>query len=244
MRDHAKNEDPKLSKIRALLANAEDPAVTPEAADNYRARAYDLMAKYGIEQAQLAEEQPARDQVTDKEINIDNPWAMERMRLLGQIASALRCTLVQSRRPDGKPGRWVHIFGYESDLHRVEILYTSLLLQMTKELNAAPVPPGVGVRAWRRSWLLGFLSKVGQRLRAAEDFARDQTPQIGGRSTALVLADRSQAAERAKRAKYPRVRKTKTTYSGSGFGEGVAAGARADIGNSRVGGHAREAIGN
>lgn len=240
-------ENAKLAQVRALLANAEDPGTPPEAAENYRARAFDLMAKYGIEQAQLAEEQPGRrDEVTDKVINVDNPWAMNRTRLLAAVARAMRCEVIYGPRKDGKKGKRVRLFGYESDLHRVDILYTSLLLQMTKELDAAVIPPMVdGVAAWRHSWLVGFVAKVGERLKVAEQIARDETPQIAGRSTALVLADRSKAAERAMRAAYPKIRKGGKTSirSGDGFGQGQAAGARADIGNGRIGGRARGAIG-
>ena len=61
------------------------------------------------------------------------------------------------------------MFGYASDLERAGILYTSLLIQMAHGLVAAQVPATArSVRAYRRSWLLGFTSAVVTRVREAE----------------------------------------------------------------------------
>ncbi|MFD7429674.1 DUF2786 domain-containing protein [Streptomyces sp. NPDC059818] len=137
----------KLETIRALLAKAEDSR-TPEAeAELARKRAFEMMAKYGVEQAMLNDANPASDAPTDRKIVLDNPWAMERVRLINRIALALGCELIHLGRDGSGPARRVHIFGYASDLQRVELLYTSLLLQMNSGLAAQSVPPGQGARA-------------------------------------------------------------------------------------------------
>ncbi|MFF3554574.1 DUF2786 domain-containing protein [Streptomyces tsukubensis] len=241
--------NPKLSTVRALLAKAED-AATPEAeAELARVRAFEMMAKYGIEMAMLSEEQPGRDVPTDRQIVLDNPWAMERVRLINQITLALGCQLIHLGRDGAGPARRVHIFGHQSDLDRIELLYTSLLLQMHSGLAAQPVPVGTsGVRAWRRSWLLGFIHRVGKRIEEAENEARAAAQNeitATGRSTALVLADRKAVVEAKYRSAYPRARTGRTTtMTGSGFGDGWAAGGRADIGGGspRIGARTARSI--
>jgi len=90
-------------------------------------------------------------------IDIDNPWAQVRAHLLAGLAGAMRCQCVLLH--TSGPGARIHVFGYASDLERADILYTSLLLQMARGLTTAVVPDGVrSVRAWRRSWLLGFVT--------------------------------------------------------------------------------------
>ena len=237
----------KLETIRALLAKAEDPR-TPEAeAELARKRAFEMMAKYGVEQAMLNDANPSSDAPADRKIVLDNPWAMERVRLINRIALALGCQLIHLGRDGSGPSRRVHIFGYASDLQRVELLYTSLLLQMNSGLAAQSVPRGQGARAWRRSWLLGFISRVGDRIQQAERGAREEASAettATGRSAALVLADRKAVVERAYQQAYPRARKSgNTTMAGNGYGAGWAAGSRADIGGKRIGRAAAGSIG-
>ncbi len=229
----------KLETIRSLLAKAEDPR-TPEAeAELARKRAFEMMAKYGVEQAMLNDADSASDAPTDRQIVLDNPWAMERVRLINHIALALGCKVIHLGRDGSGPARRVHIFGYASDLERVEVLYTSLLLQMNSGLAAQSVPAGQGARAWRRSWLLGFIGRVGSRIEEAERGAREEaTGQTSatGRSAALVLADRKAVVSRNYQQAYPRSRKGgSTTMTGNGYGAGWVAGSRADIGGKRIG---------
>ena len=241
------NENSKLATIRALLARAEHPT-TPEAeAEQCRQKAFALMAKYGIEQAMLAADGATKDEPIDRQIVIDAPWAMERVRLINRIALALDCQLIHLGQHENGPARRVHIFGHRSDLERVDLLYTSLLIQMTGSLSAQHLPYGQSPRAWRRSWLLGFVNRVGSRLeeaqRGAQEEARHETTATG-RSSALVLADRKTVVESRYRAAYPRSRKGRaTTMRGTGYGDGWAAGGRADIGGRRIGRSNAGAIG-
>ena len=139
------------------------------------------------------------------------------------------------------------MFGYESDIERADMLYTSLLVQMWQGLAGAPVPAWTrSPRAWRRSWLLGFTTAVIARVRAAEQHAAAEAtaPQAGsGTGAALVLADRKQVISRAVQQAYPVTRTAKVTYSGSGYGTGYAKGQQADLGGSRLPGAAGKAIG-
>jgi hypothetical protein len=225
-----------LDRVRKLLAKAEAEGVTPPEAEALTAKAAELMARYGIDRARLAASRPDTDRPGSRIIDIDNPWAQVRAHLLAGLAGAMRCQCVLLS--TSRPGARIHIFGYVSDLERVDILYTSLLLQMAHGLTTTVVPVGVrSTRAWRRSWLLGFVTAVIGRVRSAEDRAASdaEAEAHSGPSTALVLADRAVVIRRQLEQEYPVTRRTRITYSGRGYSDGYAQGQQADIGNRRVG---------
>jgi hypothetical protein len=239
------DEETTLDRVRKLLAKAEAEGVTPPEAEALTAKAAELMAKYGIDRARLGAARPETDQPANRVIDIDNPWAQVRAHLLAGLAGAMRCQCVLLH--TSGPGARIHLFGYQSDLERADILYTSLLLQMAHALTRAVVPDGVrSVRAWRRSFLLGYVTAVITRVRTAEERAADQADvdprDEGGKSTALVLADRSLAVRALVREAYPVTRQTRLTYSGRGYSAGYAKGQQADIGGTRVGGGGRAAL--
>lgn len=233
--------DPVLAKIRKILAKAEDPAATPDEARTYTAKAAELIAAYGIDRAVLAEEVPGSDVVGDRVVRLDAPYALDKATLLAVVAGRLRCRAVQRTEHDGR-GKVLsmHLFGFDSDLGRVELLYTSLLLQATTGLSRAAVPPGEHVAAFRRSWLAGFTAAVGRRLHESEERAAAAAPATGGRGMVLVLADRSAEVDRSVHEHYPRLgTAARRRLSGLGSGDGYVAGQRADLGGTRVGGRGR-----
>ena len=158
-----------LDRVRKLLAKAEAEGVTPPEAEALTAKAAELMARYGIDRALLGAARPETDRPADRKFGFDRPWADVKAHLLAAVATALRCQCVQTQTAQGTR---LHVFGYASDLERADILYTSLLLQMARGLTVAVVPDGIrSTRAWRRSWLLGFVTAVITRVRSAEDRA-------------------------------------------------------------------------
>ena len=126
------------------------------------------------------------------------------------------------------------------------MLYTSVLVQMSHGLGRTVVPSWASRRAWRRSWLLGFATAVIGRVKEAErKAAEDAGAQVagsGGWTAALVLASREQVVAGRAKAAYPVTRKTRTTYSGSGYRDGYDKGARADIGGARIGSGVRGSL--
>ena len=143
------------------------------------------------------------------------------------MADPLRCRCV--RRPAGS-GFALHLFGFASDLERVDLLFTSLLVQAAHGLVGTVVPPGEHPAAFRRSWLAGFARVISDRLRVAE---ADAVVQRGTSSVALVLADRSDRVARRVTEVYPRLRTAPIRrLAGSGFDAGAAAGHRADLGGT------------
>jgi hypothetical protein len=239
------SDSPLLARVRKLLAKAEAAGTTPAEAEALTAKAAELMARYGIDRALLAASQPGTDHPADRVVDVVNPWARVQAHLLCGVAAAMRCQCVLL--PHGGPATRIHVFGFASDIERTEILYTSVLIQMWRGLAAAPVPAGArSVRAWRRSWLLGFATAVVSRVKAAEQQAASQAATPDGSSrpgAALVLADRQQIVQRNLRHTYPVVRKTRLTYTGSGYGHGHTAGQRADLGAGRLPGPTPPALG-
>ncbi|MFJ9158706.1 DUF2786 domain-containing protein [Streptomyces griseoviridis] len=241
---------PKLAQIRAMLAKAEDPAATPEERKAYNAKALALMSKFGIERAMLAEKEPDSDKVDDRAITIEGSYALERRILLNEIARSLGAKVVYNpmRKVNGKKSYRVHLFAYASDLDRIEMLFASLSLQATNGLvDARPWVPGESVAAYRRSWLRGFTTEVGGRLRGAEKQAQTDAEEErtgAGRSVALVLADRKSIVEAAQVRAYPKLGKAKQLpkLTGTGQRDGRAAGRRADIGGPRVEAAQRQAV--
>ncbi len=239
------NENTLLNRVRKLLAKAEAAGVTPAEAQALTAKAAELMARYGIDRALLAAAQPDTDRPADKVIEVANPWARVQAHLLCQVASALRCQCVML--PRTGPGTRIHLFGFGSDIERTEVLYTSLLVQMWQGLAVAQVPAWTrSPRAWRRSWLLGFVSAITSRVHAAEQraaAAAEAPTDASPSGAALVLADRKQIIGRAVARAYPATRKSRVTYTGSGYRAGYAKGEQADLGGPRLHGAAPRALG-
>ncbi|MFI6699970.1 DUF2786 domain-containing protein [Streptomyces sp. NPDC050509] len=233
-----------LAKVKAMLRQAEDPAATQAEAEAFLQKATALMAKYGIEQAMLRGDDPAtREKPADRVVDVVAPWARECKRLLSAIAFAMRCQPIY---PGGKANKGrVHLFGFTSDLHSVDVLYTSLRLQMLQGADRAGTrhrPPGELPRAYKRSWMLGFIRAVALRIGEAERAAREESERdraeaaatesaVRGRSVALVLADRTTEVKAEVASHYPKVGKTRRTrFTGSGYRQGHVDGQQADIG--------------
>lgn len=246
-----------LGRVRKLLARAER-AGTPEEAQACTDKAVELMARHGIDMALLSAAEPGLDEVGATRMEVADPYSAGKARLLGWTASALRCRAVLHQLGGGRVGA-VTVFGFASDRERVEVLFTSLLLQAGAQLlRERPPHPGESVAAYRRSWLHGFAVQVHRRLvdaerraeRRTEQRAEERTEERGGATgggagspgAALVLADRRRQVERAFAEAFPALgRSRRSVLSGTGFVAGAAAGERADLGAGALRG--RHALG-
>jgi hypothetical protein len=236
-----------LDKVRKLLAKAEDPACTPAEAEAFTEKAAQLIAKYGVDAALLAEADPSRDPVGDRVLDIPSPYATEKCTLLSEVATELRCRAVRRLRRgfDGKEFS-MHLFGHAADLERVEVLFTSLLVQAGHALAGQRIPGHEHVAAYRRSWLIGFARAIGQRLRVAEDRATQEAAPTAstGRSVALVLADRTAEVERKVAEAYPKLSfAPPRRLAGGGMQAGYTAGQQADLGGVRLRQRSRRSVG-
>lgn len=243
-------DDSMMRKVRALLELAENAGTEAEAL-SARERAETLMCKFAIDSAMLAETEPGRrEEVTTREVSIAAPYADEKSLLLTEVAGVHRVRAVSpTRLVRGRlPATMV---GHPSDLDRVEVLFTSLLLQASREVMAARPPEAEpleaflfgteSVTAYRRSWMVGFSETVGQRLRRihAEQTAQAEAQNTTGRGTELVLADRQAAVDEAFAECFPGIGTHWVGSGGSGHHAGAEAGRRADIDQTRLDGPRR-----
>ena len=230
----------KLDTVRKLLAKA-DGAATPAEAEVYTAKAIELMARHGIDEALLAGARPGRDEVATCRIPVADPYSAGKARLLAWTASALRCRAVLHEAGGGRVVA-VTVLGFASDRARVELLYTSLLLQAGSQLAVLrPAWAGESVAAYRRSWLHGFAVRVhraagrGRGAGGGVGDAARSSPSAAGPSVALVLADRTTRVDQAYAEAFPQIgRARRAQLSGSGYAAGAHAGSRADLGGRAV----------
>jgi hypothetical protein len=213
--------DSLLARVRKLLAKAEDPACTPAEAEAFTAKATELIAKYGVDQALLGAEK--HDPVGDRIVTIVPPYARDKAGLLAAVAMVMRCRVVHLERRGIARS---HLFGHAADLERVELLFTSLLVQAAHGLAAAVVPWGEHPAAFRRSWLVGFTEAIRGRLVESERSAVTEAP-----GAELVLADRTALVEQRRDEVYPRLAKLgPRRLQGSGRRQGYAVGRTANLG--------------
>src|SRR5215470_12864243 len=83
------NSDTMLSRVRKLLAMAEDESLTEQARESYNAKAAELIAQYGIDRALVEEAGPDRVSAADVRIDIDPPYARDKIDLLASVAVPL-----------------------------------------------------------------------------------------------------------------------------------------------------------
>lgn len=237
-----------LARVRKLLAMAESEELGEAARASYTTKAADLIAQYGIDRALVEEKNEERAAAADLRLDVDAPYAAAKLELLATVATSLGCRVIKlPKRPGSGATDYVaHLFGMTPDLHRTQILYTSLLVQQAYGLAAARVPRGENTRSYRRSWMIGFAAAVGTRLRAAEARAHDEAAHREtetATSVALVLASRESRVTALVNAAYPKLRTPRPTPStGSGAGAGWNAGQRADLGTKRVGAARRQLL--
>ena len=235
------SENPMLTKISKLLAKAEAQGCSPQEAEALTAKAADLMAKYGVDRAMLAANQPETDHLTSKTVSTLNPWGKNKGLLLYMVAEAMRCKCIMLSKKgiantEDIADR-VMIMGWASDIERAELMYTSLLLQMSNGAMHAQgslldSPP----RAFRHSWMLGFITSVAERIKAAEKRASEASTDDGAPGTELVLADRSLAVRKACNDQFRgQTKKTRRKARSDGYSTGFEASQRADIGGTRIG---------
>jgi hypothetical protein len=243
-------DDRMLERVRRLLSKAEGAATESER-DAYNGKAAELIARYGIEEALLAARETVSPLPADRVVDLDAPYARDKASLLSAVAGPLgvRGVLCSARSAAGTRLS-MHLFGMSSDLERVDVLYTSLLVQAAHGLAVArPVDAYESVAAYRRSWMLGFAYTIQQRLVAAEQAAAQRAESVRhqsaaeGPSVSLVLADRAALVDGAVSAAYPRLRTAPSRLlSGSGSAAGAAAARRADLGGQRLGKRSRQAL--
>jgi len=242
-------------KVRKLLAKAEDPAATPEEAESCTAKAQQLMTKYAIDLATVAD--PAKaDALTERGWTVLGPYATHKVTIINAVARANDCRAIYAELPGGR--KRIDVVGYAGDVEWVEILSRSLEVQLAAALAAAvrAKPAGVHGRTYSVAFVQGFAAEISNRLQRARraavaeaDAARRAAEQDrrladepAAPSAALVLVAKAERVEDEFLVRHPTAR---TVYrqvrlrSWSGYAPGRAAGRRASLARGAVGGDRR-----
>jgi hypothetical protein len=157
--------DKVLSRIRALLAKAESTDHAAEA-DTFTAKAQDLMTRHAIDEALLHAGGDESVEVRSHRVLIDNPYPLEKVRLLNEVAAANRVRVI-----------WLEdlvmatTVGTPVDIDQVEMLFVSLLIQATRamaEAGAARAGSFDRTPTFRRSFLTSYAIRIGERLVEAD----------------------------------------------------------------------------
>lgn len=183
--------DPVLDRIRKLLAKAESTPF-PAEAEALTAKAQQLTARHAVDRAQVHDPRDV-DSPRMTRILLEPPYAAAKGVLLGAVAEANRCRSI------GLTGLDLNVVvGHADDLAAVEVLFTSLLVQVGNGLAAAARCGGAGSRersaAFRQSFHLGFAARIRERL-AAVDAAVLAEPAAAG--ALPVLRSRADAVDEA-----------------------------------------------
>nr|WP_296066322.1 DUF2786 domain-containing protein [uncultured Actinoplanes sp.] len=147
-----------LDRVRALLAKAESTDF-PAEAEAYSAKAQELISRHRIEEALTAGE---RAEVVPfaRRVGVDHPYESEKASLLDAVARANQCRTVWSPELG-----FSTIFGFDADIDAVELLYTSLLVQSNRAMaRDEPAKGKARVKAFRRSFLVAYVVRIGERL--------------------------------------------------------------------------------
>lgn len=241
------NIDKLRDKVAKLLRQAEDVVGTPEEGV-FQAKAFELMAKYGISEAAVSAAKEGLDASDLRDaikwtVNIDGAYANAQMLLLHNMAIALHCKTVYLKDPRGLR---MFVYGVPSHIERVKLLWNILQPQMMRlvktvrppaqraynytlgDYTLAPARPGQ-VKVYRRSWIAGFGSVIGQRLREQETQALESDT-----SGALVLFQGdTQRAEVALRNEHPRLRTQRgPRVNAEGYAHGQRDGRNASFNHS------------
>jgi hypothetical protein len=199
--------DPKLvEKVRALLAKAEGTDF-PAEAEAFTSKAQELMSRHAIDSAMLGADRPGDlgGDVRSRRIHIDDPYAAEKAQLLGAVAMNNTGRVVW----DQQFG-WATIVGFPIDLDLAELLFTSLLIQLTRAMGDAGRSGGRAKSAsFRRAFVLSYADRIRERLTEAQHHAQDEAVQQYGTSLVPVLAARTDAVDQITQQLFPRLRESR-----------------------------------
>lgn len=242
-------------KVAKLLRQAEDVAGTPEEGV-FQAKAFELMAKYGISEAAVSAAKEGLDTSDLRDaiqwiVKIEGSYASAQMLLLHNLATALHSRTVYTKNRQGD--LVMYVYGVPTHIERIQMLWQILQPQMmrlvktvkpdydysslkrrynyqTHEFETVRSPGSGYLKSYRRSWIAGFGEAVGSRLREQEiqALAAAET----GSALALFTGD-TERAEIALRREHPRLRSSKSSrVNGAGYSHGQRDGRNAAFNHS------------
>jgi len=212
-----------LERVRALLAKAESTDF-PAEAEAFAGKAQELIARHSL--ADALETHAVAVVPLARRVGVDHPYEDEKASLLDAVARANRCETVWSPELG-----FTTVFGFDADIDAVEVLYTSLLVQANRAM--AREEPGGGkagksrLKAFRRSFLVAYAIRIGERFKAATKAAEVEA----GPDLRPVLASREAQVRETVRRVFPQTVRVRGSRIDSleGWESGRAAADRAAL---------------
>lgn len=191
-----------LARVRGLLAKAESTAFDAEA-EAFTAKAQELMTRHRLDRATV--ERGGRRTMPaahGRRVGIEDPYAEAKAILLAGIAEANGCRVVWS-----KELGFSTMFGLVEELDYVEELFTSLMVQASAALRREGSKRDTRGRSrttrFRRSFLVSFGGRVGERLATTTEETMRTVGVESGADLAPVLVERARAADEAVESTFP-----------------------------------------
>lgn len=181
-------------RVRKLLAQAHDQEGTPEG-ETFRAKAFEMIARYGIEEAALARNEK-RDDIVQSIVELGGVHSDLRSYLMSMMADALHCMTVVHTVSRSRRISKIEIFGRKAHVERVVFLFDVLAPQMlalaAKAKREHHWEPATATQ--RRSVMLGFMQGVKDVLVEVERRTVEAVEQESGKDLCLV-DDKTRAQE-------------------------------------------------
>lgn len=224
-------------RVVNLLKQADDRAGTPEG-DVFRAKAMELIAKYNFDAATLRDKSQGKAEIITEMVTPTGHHIKSQILLWAAIAQSHSVLVIQLHRSNT-----LKMYGTEEAIQQVRWLFGILWPSaLTQTLATKPDWPNYtkgDVTVHRRSFLLGFIYSVRDRLKEANKKAEEESHGAG-----LILMDDFRRAQAKLAEDHPDAKTGKTSrrVDHGAMDRGIAAGKRTDIGQTRVG-NSRRAIG-
>ncbi|EFQ84095.1 hypothetical protein HMPREF0063_10811 [Aeromicrobium marinum DSM 15272] len=208
-----------LTTVRALLAKAESTDFAAEA-EAFTAKAQSLMTRHALDEALITADIEGGVVVRARRILVHHPYPVEKASLLDQVARANRTRAVWDEFASS-----VTVVGVPTDLDQVEMLFTSTLVQATRAMThagqAADSAPVDRSSSFRKSFLVAYAQRIGQRLTVT---AEEATASYGS-ALVPVLARQGEAVTAEFERLFPRVTTTsrRRSYDRRGWDAGTRA---------------------
>lgn len=236
--------DGRALTIKKLLNKAESSGVTPAERDAFNAKATELMLKWGIEEAMLADADRAKvENIIQCHFQTDVPksYSYETTCIGIEVAEALGCRGLLQKMRNGRVN--LTVVGFESDVARVGELFTSLAVQATLELGTWFADQQW--QSWRnatdrynakRSYLRGYASGVKHKFASVKVIVIAESAP----GTDLVLVSRVAQVDTYIEHMMKITSTRPRRYGVNAHGAGSTAGLRADIGGEKLGSNTRK----
>lgn len=213
-------------KVAKLLRQAESVAGTPEEGV-FQAKAFELLAKYGIDISAVQAKRAGMDLpqgAIEWEALIKGKYEHAQMLLLTNIARSLHCSCVYYTNHIRQ--LFVKVYGMPYHIERVQMLWDILQPQAIRQVGAVSAPPGGNTMSYRRSYIAGFASEVGARLREQENKAVESA---GGGALVLYRSDAEKAQQALRQANPNAAPRRAAGFDRAGYSHGQRDGRSAQM---------------